>query len=60
MQLDGGSYGTAHASASAAGTAGRLDYSIGAARFSTDNRVPNSGFDSTTKGTSRSGTTEVG
>lgn len=47
-QLDGGSYGTTHASVSAAGAAGRLDYSVGAARFSTDNRVPNSGFDNTT------------
>ncbi len=47
-QLDGGSYGTTHASVSAAGGAGRLDYSVGAARFSTDNRVPNSGFDNTT------------
>lgn len=47
-QLDGGSYGTSHASASAAGAAGRLDYSVGAARFSTDNRVPNGGFDNTT------------
>ncbi len=47
-QLDGGSYGTTHASVSAAGAAGRLDYSVGAARFSTDNRVQNSGFDNTT------------
>ncbi len=47
-QIDGGSYGTMHASASAAGAAGRLDYSLGAARFSTDNRVPNGGFDNTT------------
>ena len=47
-QLDGGSYGTTHASASVSGATGRLDYSFGAARFSTDNRVPNGGFDNTT------------
>ncbi len=47
-QLDGGSYGTTHASVSAGGAAGRFDYSLGAARFSTDNRVPNGGFEHTT------------
>lgn len=47
VQLDGGSYGTMHANASAAGTAGRLDYALSASRYSTDNRVPNSGFDNT-------------
>lgn len=47
-QVDGGSYGTAHASAAVSGGAGRLDYSLGAARLSTDNRAPNSGFDNTT------------
>jgi outer membrane cobalamin receptor len=45
-QIDGGSYGTLHASASASGAAGKLDYSAGAARFSSDNREPNSAFDS--------------
>lgn len=47
-QIDGGSYGTVHASASASGVAGAFDYGVGAARFSTDNRVPNSAFDNTT------------
>lgn len=47
-QLDGGSYGTRHASALASGTAGRMDYALGAARLTTDNRVPNGGFDNTT------------
>lgn len=47
-QVDGGSYGTVHASASAAGTGGRFDYSLGAARLSTSNNVPNNDFDNTT------------
>jgi vitamin B12 transporter len=47
-QLDGGSYGTLHASAAAAGAVNRWDYSVAAARLTTDNRVPNSGFDNTT------------
>jgi vitamin B12 transporter len=47
-QIDGGSYGTMHASAAASGVARQLDYSLTAARFSTDNRVPNSGFENTT------------
>lgn len=47
-QADGGSYGTSHASASVSGATGRLDYAFGAARLSTDNRVPNSGFGNTT------------
>lgn len=47
-QVDGGSYGTAHASGAVSGGAGRVDYAFGAARLSTDNRVPNSGFDNTT------------
>lgn len=47
-QIDGGSYGTMHASASASGVARQFDYGVTAARFSTDNRVPNSGFDNTT------------
>ena len=46
-QFDGGSYGTVRGDVSASGTRGRLDYSVGAARFSTDNRVPNSGFENT-------------
>lgn len=58
VQLDGGSYGTMRAGASAAGTAGRLDYALSASRYSTDNRVPNNGFDNT--GVSASVGTTVG
>jgi outer membrane cobalamin receptor len=47
-QIDGGSYDTLHASASVAGAADRVDYSFGAAQFSTDNRVPNSRLENTT------------
>jgi vitamin B12 transporter len=47
-QLDGGSYGTLHASAAASGAVSRFDYSVAAARLTTDNRVPNNGFDNTT------------
>lgn len=43
-QIDGGTYGTLHTTAGVSGGAGRLDYSFGAARFDTDNRVPNAGF----------------
>jgi vitamin B12 transporter len=46
-QIDGGNYGTVHATAAASGVAGALDYSVGASRFSTDNRVANSRFDNT-------------
>ncbi|MFN7915736.1 MAG: TonB-dependent receptor [Vicinamibacterales bacterium] len=46
-QVDGGSYGTMHANASVSGATARVDYALGAARFSTDNRVPNSGFENT-------------
>jgi outer membrane cobalamin receptor len=47
-QLDGGSYGTVHASAGVSGGSGPFDYSVAAARLSTDNRVPNNGFDTGT------------
>ena len=47
-QIDGGNYSTLHATVAASGVAGRLDYSVAAARFSTDNRVPNSAFDNDT------------
>jgi len=47
-QVDGGSYGTQHVSASAAGASGRFDYTVGAARLTTDNRVPNNRFDNST------------
>jgi vitamin B12 transporter len=46
--LDGGTYGTVHATASASGASGRFDYSLGAARFDSDNRVPNSALANTT------------
>jgi len=47
-QLDGGTYDTAHATAGVSGGTGPLDYSLAAARFSSDNRVPNSRFENTT------------
>jgi vitamin B12 transporter len=47
-QVDGGTYDTLHVTAGVAGAAGRLDYSVGAARFDSDNRVPNSRFENTT------------
>ncbi|HUR32669.1 MAG TPA: TonB-dependent receptor [Vicinamibacterales bacterium] len=47
-QVEGGSYGTARASAAVSGATPRFDYSLSAGRFSTDNRVPNSRFDNTT------------
>jgi outer membrane cobalamin receptor len=46
--LDGGSYDTARAGASVSGAAGALDYALGATRFTTDNRVENNTFHSTT------------
>jgi vitamin B12 transporter len=48
VQIDGGTYGTVHASASVAGATSRLDYSGGVAQLSSDNRVPNSSLDNTT------------
>jgi len=48
VQIDGGTYGTVHASASVAGATPRLDYSGGVAQYSSDNRVPNSSLDNTT------------
>jgi outer membrane cobalamin receptor len=48
VQLDGGTYGTVHASASVAGATSRIDYSAGVAQFNSDNRVPNSGLENTT------------
>lgn len=47
-QVDGGSYGTFHAAAAASGATNDFDYTVAAARLSTDNRVPNSAFDNTT------------
>lgn len=46
-QFDAGSYGTVRGEVATSGARGRLDYSLGAARLSTDNRVPNGGFDNT-------------
>jgi outer membrane cobalamin receptor len=48
VQIDGGTYGTFHGSAGVSGATTRWDYSAGAARFNSDNRVPNSRLESTT------------
>ena len=48
VQLDGGTYGTFHGSAGVSGATTRWDYSAGAARFNSDNRVPNSRLENTT------------
>src|SRR4029077_5397099 len=47
-QLDGGTYGTLHTNAAVSGANGPLDYSFGAARFDSDNRVPNSALTNNT------------
>ncbi|MCC7418491.1 MAG: TonB-dependent receptor [Acidobacteria bacterium] len=47
-QIDGGTYGTLHASGNLSGAAGRADYSLGGARWRGDSRVPNSRFENTT------------
>ncbi len=47
-QIEGGSYGTLRASATAGGVARGWDYTIAAARLSSENRVPNSNFENTT------------
>ena len=47
-QFDGGTYGTLHTSAAVTGGGGPLDYSFGAARFDSDNRVPNSALTNNT------------
>ena len=47
-QIDGGTYHTFHANAGVSGATERLDYSFGAARFDSNNRVPNSGLGNTT------------
>jgi outer membrane cobalamin receptor len=47
-QVDGGTYGTLHTTASVVGGARRVDYSFGAARLNTDNRAPNSRLENTT------------
>ena len=48
VQVDGGTYGTIHASASVAGATSRVDYSGGVAQYNSDNRVENSGLENTT------------
>ena len=48
VQVDGGTYGTVHASASVAGATSRVDYSGGVAQYNSDNRVENSGLENTT------------
>jgi vitamin B12 transporter len=47
-QVDGGTYDTLHATVGVSGAAQRLDYSLGTARFASDNRVPNSRLENTT------------
>jgi len=47
-QIDGGTYGTLHTTAAVSGAHQRLDYSLGAARLGSDNRVPNSAVENTT------------
>jgi vitamin B12 transporter len=47
-QIDGGTYSTVHANAAVSGASRRFDYHLGAARFDTDNRVPNSGLENNT------------
>jgi outer membrane cobalamin receptor len=47
-QIDGGTYGTVHTTAGVSGANGRFDYSLGAARFDSDNRVPNSALTNNT------------
>lgn len=47
-QFDGGSYGTARTTGAVSGASRGWDYAVGATRFTTDNRVPNSAFGNTT------------
>ena len=48
VMVEGGTFGTGRVTASAAGRAGTLDYSVGATRFSTNNEGLNNEFDNTT------------
>jgi vitamin B12 transporter len=48
VSLEGGTYDTLRTNAAVSGARGRFDYSLGAARFATDNRAPNSAFGNTT------------
>jgi vitamin B12 transporter len=47
VQIDGGTYGTLHASASVAGATSHVDYSGGVAQYNSDNRVPNGSLENT-------------
>jgi outer membrane cobalamin receptor len=47
-QLDGGTYGTWHATTGVSGATRGVDYSLGAAQFNSDNRAPNSRLENTT------------
>ena len=46
--FDGGTYETLHTTVGVSGASGRFNYALGAARFTSDNRVPNSRFENTT------------
>jgi vitamin B12 transporter len=48
VMVEGGSFGTGRVTASAAGREGEVDYSVGAARYSTNNEGENNEFDNTT------------
>ncbi len=46
--LEGGTYGTVRGDGLVSGASGRVDYALGAASSTTDNRAPNNVFDNTT------------
>jgi len=46
--IEGGTFNTLRTGANASGASGRLEYAVGAQRFSTDNQEPNSAFQNTT------------
>src|SRR5437773_1316064 len=48
LSFEGGTYDTVRGNASVAGAAGPFDYTLGAQRFTTDNRAPNNRFENTT------------
>jgi vitamin B12 transporter len=50
-QVEGGTYQTFRGDANVSGSTGRVDYDFGAARYATDNRVPNSALQNTTLST---------
>lgn len=49
-QIDGGTNNTLHTNGAVSGATDRVDYNLGATRFTTDNRTPNSRFENTTLG----------